>query len=60
MMRLSCEQWCPIQEYRVNLRGPNFFSAKVKLSEEENKESFGKQKGWDIQKEKAALGGLFR
>jgi hypothetical protein len=37
-MKLSCEQWCPIQEMLANLKCPNCFSAKVKLCEEENKE----------------------
>jgi predicted RNA-binding Zn-ribbon protein involved in translation (DUF1610 family) len=38
-MKLSCEQWCHIQETLANLKCPNCFSTKVKLCEEENKEN---------------------
>jgi len=38
-MRLSCEQWCRIQELLANLKCPNCFSAKVKLCAEEKKEN---------------------
>ena len=34
-MKLSCEQWCHIQEMLANLKCPNCFSAKVKLSKEQ-------------------------
>jgi len=39
MMKLSCEQWCHLQEMLANLKCPNCFSAKVKLCEEEGKEN---------------------
>jgi len=35
MMKLSCEQWCHIQEILANLKCPNCFSAEVKLNKEE-------------------------
>jgi len=38
-MRLSCAPWCHLQEMLANLKCPNYFSAKVKLCEEENKEN---------------------
>ena len=38
-MKLSCAQWCHLQEMLANLNCPNCFSAKVKLCEEENKEN---------------------
>ena len=38
-MKLSCEQWCHIQEMLANLKCPNCSSAKVKLCEEENIEN---------------------
>jgi hypothetical protein len=38
-MKLSCAQWCHIQEILANLKCPNCFSAKVKLSEEETEEN---------------------
>ncbi|RPJ06326.1 MAG: hypothetical protein EHM36_07120 [Deltaproteobacteria bacterium] len=34
-MKLSCEQWCHIQELLANLKCPRCFSAKVKLCKEE-------------------------
>jgi hypothetical protein len=36
-MKLSCAQWCHIQEILANLKCPHCFSAKVKLYQEENK-----------------------
>jgi len=36
MMKLSCEQYCHIQEMLANLKCPNCFSAKVKLCKEED------------------------
>jgi len=38
-MKLSCAQWCHIQEILANLKCPNCFSAKVKLSEEETEKN---------------------
>ncbi len=38
-MKLSCEQWCHIQEMLVNLKCPNCFSAKVKLCKEKTEEN---------------------
>jgi hypothetical protein len=37
-MKLSCSQWCHVQELLANLKCPNCFSAKVKLCEEKEKE----------------------
>jgi len=34
-MKLSCDQWCHIQELLANLKCPRCFSAKVKLCKEE-------------------------
>ncbi len=34
-MKLSCEQWCHIQEMLANLKCPRCFSSKVKLCKEE-------------------------
>jgi len=34
-MKLSAKQWCKIQEIIMNLGCPNCFSAKVKLTEDE-------------------------
>jgi hypothetical protein len=36
-MKLSCSQWCHVQEVLANLKCPNCFSAKVKLCEEKEK-----------------------
>lgn len=36
-MKLTCAQWCNIQEKLANLKCPRCFSAKVKLCEEEKK-----------------------
>jgi hypothetical protein len=38
MMKLSCEQWCHMQEMLARLKCLNFLSAKVKICREENKE----------------------
>ena len=35
-MRLSPEQWCKVQETLANLRCPHCFTAKIKLTEDEN------------------------
>ena len=35
-MKISPETWCKIQEMLANLRCPNCFSAKVKLTEDES------------------------
>jgi hypothetical protein len=34
-MKLTCAQWCHIQEKLANLKCPNCFSAKVKLCKDE-------------------------
>ena len=34
-LKLSCTQWCLIQEWLANLKCPHCFNAKVKLCEEE-------------------------
>jgi hypothetical protein len=34
-MKLSCTQWCHIQELLANLKCPRCFSAEVKLCKEE-------------------------
>ena len=34
-MKLSPRQWCKIQEMLANLKCPNCFSAKVKLTEDD-------------------------
>jgi hypothetical protein len=38
-MKLSCTQWCRIQEMLANLKCPNCFSAKVKLCPDEKEEN---------------------
>jgi hypothetical protein len=38
-MKLSCEEWCHIQEMLANLKCPSCFSAKVKHCKGENKEN---------------------
>ena len=34
-MKLSCSQWCHVQELLANLKCPHCFSAKVKFCKEE-------------------------
>jgi predicted RNA-binding Zn-ribbon protein involved in translation (DUF1610 family) len=38
-MKLSCSQWCHIQEMLANLKCPDCFSAKVELCEEETEKN---------------------
>jgi hypothetical protein len=59
MMRFSREPCCHIQELLVNLKCPSYFSAKVKLCRQENKERVGMQEGRDIEKKprRAAFSG---
>jgi transcription elongation factor Elf1 len=38
-MKLSCAQWCHIQEMLANLKCPDCFSAKVELCEEETEKN---------------------
>ncbi len=38
-MKLSCGQWCHIQEILANLKCPRCFSSKVKLCPEEKEQN---------------------